>query len=86
MTERHTAEDLAFLREKGFVATAAEIERLHAVEDATMGAKCPRCGQEMEWQSADDDVGITEGWVCDCGHAEDDPDHYADEADLEPHS
>ncbi len=31
---RHTAEDLAFLREKGFTETADEIERLHKVEDA----------------------------------------------------
>lgn len=31
---RHTAEDLAFLREKGFVETAEEIERLQKVEDA----------------------------------------------------
>lgn len=34
MKGRHTAEDLAFLREKGFVGTADEIERLHKVEDA----------------------------------------------------
>ena len=34
MKGRHTAEDLAFLREKGFVETADEIERLQAVEDS----------------------------------------------------
>ena len=34
MNGRHTAEDLAFLREKGFGDTAEEIERLQAVEDA----------------------------------------------------
>jgi hypothetical protein len=33
---RHTTEDLAFLREKGFVETADEIERLHKVEDAAI--------------------------------------------------
>lgn len=33
MKGRHTAEDLNFLREKGFVETAEEIERLQKVED-----------------------------------------------------
>ena len=30
---RHSSEDLAYLRERGFVKTAEEIERLHKVED-----------------------------------------------------
>lgn len=35
MKGRHAAEDLAFLREKGFTDTAAEIERLHeAIDEA----------------------------------------------------
>ncbi len=50
MNGRHTAEDLAFLREKGFGETADEIERLQAVEDAALkgGAfECPACRNAM---------------------------------------
>lgn len=42
-----------------------------------MTHECPKCGQEMELIDREDDVGITGGWECDCGHAE--PYEYEDE-------
>jgi hypothetical protein len=65
---RHTSEDLAYLRERGFVETADEIERLHKVEDA---AKRIRERLEIrlnnylcEMRQGEDDsvVGFNEAW------------------------
>lgn len=44
---------------------------------------CPKCGAPMQYEEEDADVGIIGGWSCDCGHAELDPDRYADDYDLD---
>lgn len=38
---RHSPEDLAFLREKGFTGTADELVRLHKIEDAVARDRAP---------------------------------------------
>lgn len=45
--------------------------------------ECPKCGQAMLYEDDDLDVGIVGGWACDCGHAELDPDRYADDNELD---
>ena len=44
--------------------------------------ECPKCGEPMEFQEADPDVGI-EGpyWYCSCGHGE--PAEYDIDPDWE---
>ncbi len=32
--------------------------------------ECPKCGEQMEYQPEDYDVGLVAGWSCDCGHTE----------------
>ncbi len=46
-TSRHTVEDLAYLRKRGFVETADEIERLHKVEDAARAQLANLAGQVL---------------------------------------
>ena len=65
---RHTEEDLAFLREKGFTETADEIERLHKVEDAAIRLRdrlSTRLNNhlcEMKPDYDDSIVGFNEAW------------------------
>ena len=65
---RHTDEDLVFLREKGFVETAEEIERLHKVEDAAnrvwdrLSARLNDHLCEMKPDHDDSITGFNEAW------------------------
>lgn len=66
--KRHTAEDLSFLREKGFTETADEIERLQAIEDAATRLRSRLDGNlndylcEMKPDYDDSITGFNEAW------------------------
>jgi hypothetical protein len=68
MPRRHTAEDLAFLREKGFTETADEIERLQAIEHNASQLRSRLDGNmndvlcEMKPDFDDSITGFNEAW------------------------
>jgi hypothetical protein len=51
------------------------LSQLQGIGRGLMMHECPRCGQEMEQEEAEPDVGLVGGWVCSaCDYAElDDP-------------